>query len=256
MYIPTPVIPDEFAGRRALVTGGSRGIGAATAQRLLDGGAIVVTSARTPSEDTPTGATFIRGDVSSEAGAQQLVEQAVQALGGLDILINAAGASRVHMGGPATIPDAEWQDSLDINFLSAVRVIAAALPALTEAGVDAGASIVNISTGVAKVPQAPLLHYGAAKAALALYTKGLARALAPKGIRVNLVTPGPVETPGGTEVMQTIADAMGAPLAAMAKSIPLGRFGDPRDIAETIAFLASDRAQWITGADIDANGGQ
>jgi NAD(P)-dependent dehydrogenase (short-subunit alcohol dehydrogenase family) len=214
----------------------------------------VVAAARTPTDTIPKGSTFIRGDVGSESGARELVGQAVAALGGLDIVINAAGASRVFMGGPAAIPDAEWQDSLDINFLSAVRVIAAALPALTESGV--GASIVNISTGVAKAPQAPLLHYAAAKAALAVYSKGLAQALAPVGIRVNVVTPGPVETPGGTEVLQTIADALGAPLDALAQRVPLGRFGDARDIAEAVVFLASDRAQWITGADLDANGGQ
>jgi NAD(P)-dependent dehydrogenase (short-subunit alcohol dehydrogenase family) len=256
MFISTPIVPDEFAGRRVLVTGGSRGIGAAVAQRLLDAGAAVVTSARTSTSDTPAESTFLVGDVSTEAGAHRLVEQAIEKLGGLDVLVNAAGASRVHLGGPAAIPDAEWQDSLDINFLSAVRVITAALPALTESGAAGGASIVNISTGAAKNPQPVLLHYGAAKAALALYSKGLAKALAPAGIRVNIVSPGPVETPGGTEIVQTIADAMGAPLEAMAKNIPLGRFGDARDIAEAVAYLSSNRAQWITGVDLDVNGGQ
>src|ERR1700754_587140 len=115
MYSPTTSLPDEFAGRRALVTGGSRGIGAAIAQRLLDGGARVVTSARSATDDTPKGSTFIAGDLRSESGAKQLVEQAGEALSGLDVVVNAAGASRVYMGGPATIPDHEWQDSIDIN---------------------------------------------------------------------------------------------------------------------------------------------
>jgi NAD(P)-dependent dehydrogenase (short-subunit alcohol dehydrogenase family) len=107
VYVSTDSLPDEFNGRRALVTGGSRGIGAAVAQRLLDGGARVVTSARSATDDTPKGSTFIPGDLRSESGARQLVQQAVQALDGLDIVVNAAGASRVYMGGPATIPDHE-----------------------------------------------------------------------------------------------------------------------------------------------------
>jgi NAD(P)-dependent dehydrogenase (short-subunit alcohol dehydrogenase family) len=253
-YTLTNPLPDEFTGRRALVTGGSRGIGAAVAQRLLDGGAVVVTTARTATDDTPRGSTFIAGDLSSESGAAALVEQAVTTLGGLDIIVNNAGASRVYMGGPEAIPDAEWQDSLAINFLSAVRVVKAALPTLKESG--AGAAVVNISTNAAKVPQPPLLHYAAARAALDVYSKGLAKALAPAGIRVNVVTPGPVETPGGTEVLKTIADAMGIPLAAMAGTIPLGRFGDARDIAEAVVYLVSTRSQWITGADLAVNGGQ
>lgn len=249
---PTP-IRDEFSGRRALVTGGSRGIGAAIAQRLIDGGATVVTSARALTDDTPAASTFISGDLRTADGAKQLVESAVKALGGLDILINNAGAARAYPAGSATIPDEEWTDALNINYLASVRVTNAALAAL---GASGNAVIVDISSGVALVPMGPVLHYAAAKAALLAYNAGLAKELASKGIRVNAVVPGQVDTPGGTELMQTIADAMGAPLEALSANIPLGRRGDARDIAEMVAFLASDRAQWITGEQFVVDGGQ
>ena len=250
-FRPTVTAPDEFAGRRVLVTGGSRGIGAAIAQRLLDGGAHVITSARSASDDTPNGIAFIAGDIRTAQGCQQLADQAVGVLGGIDILVNNAGAARVYLGGPASIPDEEWQDSLDINYLSAVRMVNALLPALKHS--DAGASINIAATTATSSP--PLLHYAAAKAAVITYGKGLAQALAPDAIRVNTVTPGPVSTPGGSEILQTFADAMGVPLEQLTATIPLGRPGDPRDIAELVAFLVSDRAQWITGANYIIDGG-
>ncbi|GHJ35276.1 oxidoreductase [Streptomyces sp. TS71-3] len=249
MYIPTIPVPGEFAGRRALVTGGSRGVGAAVAQRLISGGATVVTSARTRADETPKDAEFISADIRTADGARQLVDAAVAALGGLDILVNNAGAARAHFG---EIPDVEWEDSLAINFLSAVRVTNAALPALQQAD---RAAIVNVSSGVAADPPAPMLHYGSAKAALASWSKGLATQLAPAGVRVNTVTLGMVETPGGTELLQSVAQAMGGSAQQAYSAVPLGRGGDPRDAAEAIAFLASDRAQWIAGADLHTNGG-
>jgi NAD(P)-dependent dehydrogenase (short-subunit alcohol dehydrogenase family) len=251
--LPSP-IPDEFSGRRALVTGGSRGIGAATVQRLLDGGATVVTTARTATDTTPAGATFFTGDVSTLAGAQQVAAQALEHLGGIDIIVNNAAAGRPHLGGVGSIPDEEWLDSLNFNFLSAVRLTGALLPALIEQG--EGGAIVNVSTNAALLAPPPLAHYAAAKAALNAYTKSLATELAPKGIRVNTVTPGNVLTPGGDAVRQTFADAMGIALTDTTAHVPLGRPGDPRDLAETIAFLASDRAQWITGTDHIVDGGE
>src|ERR1700754_2839185 len=103
MYAPTTSLPDEFTGRRALITGGSRGMGAAIAQRLLDGGATVVTSARSTTADTPKDSTFIAADLRTEAGARLLVEQSLRALGGLDILVHAAGAARAFPAGLAAI---------------------------------------------------------------------------------------------------------------------------------------------------------
>jgi NAD(P)-dependent dehydrogenase (short-subunit alcohol dehydrogenase family) len=253
MYTPTVPLPHEFDGMRVLVTGGSRGIGAAIAQRFLDGGAAVVTTARSFSHDTPGASTFIAADVSTAAGAQRLAEQALNTLGGLDVLINNAGASQVHMAGASTIPDEEWQQSLDINFLSAVRLLDAALPALKESSRGA---VVNIAATGALTAPPPLLHYATAKAALLVYSQGMAKELAASGIRVNSVTPGSVRTPGGTAVLRTIADAVGAPVDAITANIPLGRVGDPRDIAEIVAFLSSARAQWITGQNFVVSGGE
>jgi NAD(P)-dependent dehydrogenase (short-subunit alcohol dehydrogenase family) len=116
--------------------------------------------------------------------------------------------------------------------------------------------IVNISSGAALTPAPPLAHYGAAKAALNAYGKALAAELAPAGIRVATIMPGNVLTPGADAIRQTFADAMGVLLTDTTAGIPLGRPGDPRDIAEAVAYLASDRAQWITGASLIVDGGE
>ncbi|MFE5669144.1 SDR family oxidoreductase [Streptomyces niveus] len=244
----------EFAGKRAIITGGSRGIGAAIVQRLLDGGATVATTARSATDETPKAATFIQGDISTLAGVRAFTAAALSELGGVDIVVNNAAAARTHLGGISSIPDEEWLDALDLNYLSAVRVNNALLPALREAG--SGSVIVNISSGAALTPVPPLAHYGAAKAALNTYGKALASELAPAGIRVTTIMPGNVLTPGADAVRQNFADAMSVPLADVTAGVPLGRPGDPRDIAEAVAYLASDRAQWVTGVSLIVDGGE
>jgi NAD(P)-dependent dehydrogenase (short-subunit alcohol dehydrogenase family) len=254
MFKTTSVDSSEFSGKRAIVTGGSRGIGAATVQRLLDGGATVVTTARNATDETPKAATFIHGDISTLEGVQAFAAAALDVLGGVDIVVNNAAAARAHVGGISTIPDEEWLDALALNYLSAVRVNNALLPALRESG--AGSVIVNISSGAALTPAPPLAHYGAAKAALNAYSKALAAELAPAGIRVTTVVPGNVLTPGADAIRQDFADAAGVSLTDTTAGIPLGRPGDPRDIAEAVAYLASDRAQWITGTSLIVDGGE
>jgi NAD(P)-dependent dehydrogenase (short-subunit alcohol dehydrogenase family) len=245
--------PAELKGKRALVTGGTRGIGAAIVRRLLDAGAVVIASARTPVPDLQAGATFFKADVSTLQGTRDLAEHALKELGGIDILVNNAGASRAYPGGSLTIEDSEWQDALDANYLSSVRLTAALLPGMIE---RKSGAIVNISSVAAITPMGPLLHYGAAKAALMSYTKGLATELAPHGIRVNLVTPGNVTSPGADAIRSTIGAAFGIDPAAMAASVPLGRNGVPTDISEIVGFLVSERAAWITGSELIIDGGQ
>ena len=254
MFRTVTPAPTEFTGKRVIVTGGSRGIGAAITQRFLDAGARVVTTARSATDDTPRDATFIAGDLSTPTGVQAFTTAALDALAGVAIVVNNACPARTHLGGIATIPDEEWLDALNLNYLSAVRVTAALLPALREAG--QGGAIINISSGAALTAPAPLAHYAAAKAALNAYGKALAAELAPAGIRVATIVPGNVLTPGADAIRQDIADATGVSLADTTAGVPLGRPGDPRDIAEAVAYLASDRAQWVTGVTLTVDGGE
>jgi NAD(P)-dependent dehydrogenase (short-subunit alcohol dehydrogenase family) len=246
-------LSDEFAGRRALVTGGSRGIGAAVARRLLDAGASVVVTARARHAETPADASFIEGDLRTEAGAKAIGAAALVALGGLDILINNAGGTRVHLPNSEAISDAEWVDSINLNFLSAVRLTYAVLPALRTAS---SASILNVSAGGALPFGGPVAHYGAAKAALGNFTLSLAKELAPARIRVNIVTPGPVTTPGGDEGREQLMKALHLTPDAFFARVPLGRPGRAAEVAEMIAFLVSPRGEFITGHNHYVDGGQ
>lgn len=239
----------ELVGRRALVTGGTRGNGVAIAQRLLDAGAKVVVAARTPNDDAPAAATFVAGDVSTSEGVDAIATQALAALGGLDILVNNAGGGRASLEGSWTIPDEAWHDSFALNLFAAIRLTNAVLPALRA---SKAAAIVNISSAAATMPFGPFAHYGAAKAALNYYSRTLAMELAPSGIRVNVVSPGVIATPGSAEFARTTP---GFSTEDWTRNIPLGRIGATDDIAEVVALLASDRGKFLTGANYRVDGG-
>jgi NAD(P)-dependent dehydrogenase (short-subunit alcohol dehydrogenase family) len=243
----------DLEGVNALLTGGSRGIGAETARVLVTRGAQVVTTARHPRTDGPEGVHFIAGDLRTPDGIAAIASAATARLGQVDVIVNNAGAARTFPGGPLTIPDAEWLDSLGVNLLAAVRLNAALLPAMIDRGFG---SIVHIASSAALSVPGPLLHYGAAKAALIAYSKGLATELAPRGIRVNTITPGNVESPGADEVRRDLATAFGINVADMHASVPVGHIGQPRDIAEAVAYLISNRASYITGTNLIIDGGE
>lgn len=239
----------ELIGRRALVTGASRGIGAAIAQRLLDAGAKVVVAARTRHDETPKGATFVAGDVTTSEGVAAISRDAIAALGGLDILVNNAGGSRVFPDGSWSITDDDWNDHFALNLFAAIRLTNAVLPALRE---SKHASVVNISSTAATMPYAFCVPYGAAKAGLDYYSRTLALELAPSGIRVNVVSPGPISTEGSDELRKTFP---GIAPEDWPKYVPLGRIGTTDDIAEMVALLSSERGKFLTGVNYRVDGG-
>ncbi|MFF1921284.1 SDR family oxidoreductase [Streptomyces sp. NPDC058221] len=247
----------DLAGKRALVTGGTRGIGAAIVRQLLDAGAEVLTTARSAAGTVPDGASFVQADVRTPAGAQALAAAAQERLGGVDILVHNAGGATPHAG-VLDISDEEWQDALDLNFLAAVRLDALLTPGMRERGSGA---IVHVSSAAVLTPVGTFLHYVAAKAALETYGKGLALELAPFGIRVNTVSPGRTTTPGGERTREQWAEVSastgGAPAQTNADdTTPLGRDGRPEDIADAVLFLLSDRASWLTASNLIVDGGE
>jgi NAD(P)-dependent dehydrogenase (short-subunit alcohol dehydrogenase family) len=251
-------------GKTALVTGASRGIGLAIAETLAAEGVRVVGAARTISPELEkVAAATVSADLSTHQGAVAIVDEAVRAVGGIDLLVNNVGGGdvdRMVIGGVLDVPEAQWQTVFDLNFFSAMWTTRAALPGI----VERRGAIVNVSSINARTPSGAPVGYAEAKAAMTIFGKRLSEEFAPQGVRVNTVSPGVIgsslwrdeERFGGK-----VAEAFGVAHADLLASIPnqfgiaSGRIGEPEEVADLVAFLLSERAANIHGADLVIDGG-
>jgi 3-oxoacyl-[acyl-carrier protein] reductase len=238
--------------RVSIVTGSTGGIGLATARMLAAEGARVVTSGRSPDGPGVGEALHVSCDLSQPGEPERLVEAAVGALDGLDCLVNNVGLARIAKF--EEVPDDEWDAYWQLNLMSYVRSIRAALPAFRESGRGV---VVNVSSTAGKRPSTGMPHYSVVKAAVLSLSRLVADLYAKEGVRCNAVTPGPTATEawigdGG------LADQQGERQEVLAKvgaGRPLGRLAEPEEIASVIAFLCSDRASYVTGSAWSADGG-
>jgi len=253
-----------LAGKAVLITGGSKGIGKATAQVMAAEGARVIICSRTRAalddaaaaikKDTGKGVETIAADLSSLDGVMRVSAEAVRRLGRLDVLVNNAGA--IKGGDFLSIPDDEWIAGWSLKLLGYIRMARAVFPHMREQG---GGRIVNVVGMAARNPATTYMTGGAANAALINFTKALADLGAPSNILVTAVSPGPVKTDRWDSLQRQWADAAGKDLDTYVKeqsaSLPLGRIALPEEVADLVCFLASERASFLTGIAVTLDGG-
>ncbi|WP_062344248.1 SDR family oxidoreductase [Novosphingobium sp. CCH12-A3] len=256
----TAIDPAEFAGKAVVITGGTKGTGLATLRRFLSGGARVFTAARSERPVDVPPESFLAADLGTKAGVAAFAAAALERLRDVDIIVHLLGGSAWPGGGFAALGEEHWAHELNLNLMSAVRLDKALLPAMVRRGSGA---VVHTASIQRTLP----LHdsttaYAAAKAALVTYSKALSKELGPKGIRVNVVSPGGIYTDAAEAMVKRIAASAGGSEDEARQSIldalggiPIGRPARPEEVAELIAFLASDRASAIHGAEVRVDGG-
>jgi NAD(P)-dependent dehydrogenase (short-subunit alcohol dehydrogenase family) len=244
----------RLAGKKAVITGGDSGIGRAVAIAFAREGADVLIAYLSEDDDARDTAELVEkagrkavlvpGDLAERAHCQAVVDRAVDELGGIDILVNNAAFQMTHET-IEEVTDDEWLRTFDINITAMFRLVQAAMPHL-----GAGASIINTSSINYDAPKPTLLPYATTKGAIANFTAGLAQMLGDRGIRVNAVAPGPIWTPLIPSTMPP------EQVAEFGKNTPLGRPGQPKEVAPAYVLLASDEASFISGAVIPVTGGK
>jgi NAD(P)-dependent dehydrogenase (short-subunit alcohol dehydrogenase family) len=250
-------------GKRAVVTGASKGIGLAVTRSLVDEGVVVVAGSRhtTAELDELTEGrrvVAVNVDLATPGGPADLVGAALE-LGPLDIVVNNVGAVTIRTEGFVAVTDEQWLNSLTLTFLAAVRTTRAALPGMLAAGQGV---IVTVCSVNAFLPDPAVIDYCAAKAALANFSKALSREVGPRGVRVNTVSPGPVSTDlwlGERGVAATVGSAHGtgpdSVVQQQEQQAATGRFTTPQEVADLVVVLASSRAGNVTGSDFVIDGG-
>src|SRR5689334_3960191 len=246
--------------RRALVTGGTKGIGAAVVETLRDAGAHVWAAARSIPARQTEGVGYVAADLSTLEGASAVARSVLQQLGGIDILVNVLGGSSAPGGGFAALNDAEWSKELNQNLMPAVRLDRALLPSMIA---QRSGVIIHVTSiqHVLPLPESTTA-YAAAKAALSTYSKALSKEVTPQRIRVVRVSPGWVETEAAVALTQRLAAQAGTDYEGGKRiimkglgGIPLGRPAKPQEVADLITFLVSPRAGSISGSEHVIDGG-
>jgi NAD(P)-dependent dehydrogenase (short-subunit alcohol dehydrogenase family) len=250
----------ELEGKRALVTGGTKGVGQAVVAALREAGATVLTTARSRPENLPDAGHFLIADVSTAEGCAAVADAVRDRLGAIDIIAHVVGGSSSPAGGFAVLDDQEWHKALDQNLFAAVRLDRALVPSMIEQGSGVVIHVTSIQNRM-PLPDATIA-YAAAKAALSNYSKALSKEVSPKGVRVVRVSPGWVETEAAVRLATRLAEQAGTDYEGGKQiimnglgGIPLGRPAKPEEVADLIAFLASPRAASITGTEYIIDGG-